>query len=253
MLSVEKLTVRFGNVVAVNEVNLFAAAGETLGIVGPNGSGKSTFLNAINHLVSSTGTITVNGNVVSGTGRGPSAVRVGRTFQTPQVHPELTCLENVMLGSPNRIGTGLIGAWIGRIPAARAERQRREEAAHHLETARVPSAAFQQPSGGQPLSVARGVEIARALAREPQIILLDEPAAGLNDDETAELADVIRSIRSDDRCTIVIEHKVDFIDHVSDQIVVFESGRVVATGLPHEIWSNSRVIEAYLGVVDVKG
>lgn len=246
MLDVQNLTVRFGNVVAVDDVTLSAAPGETLGIVGPNGSGKSTFLNAVNRIVPSTGTITI------GTGSSSDAPRIGRTFQTPQVHPDLTCLENVMLGSPDRTGTGLFGAWVNRIGANKAEKRRRELGAEYLETARVPSSAFDAPSGGQPLSVARGVEIARALAREPQIILLDEPAAGLNDDETAELADVIRSIRSEQRCTVVIEHKVDFIDHVSDHVVVFESGRVTATGLPRGIWSNPRVIEAYLGVVDVE-
>lgn len=252
MLSVENLTVRFGNVVAVNEVTLTADHGETLGIVGPNGSGKSTFLNAVNRLVPSTGTITIDGADGDAPLKGASATRVGRTFQTPQFHPDLTCLENVMIGSPDRTGTGLFGAWVNRVAAGKAEKRRRELAAEYLETARVPSSVFNSPSGGQPLSVARGVEIARALAREPQIILLDEPAAGLNDDETAELAEVIRSIRSDQRCTIVIEHKVDFIDHISDRVVVFESGRVAATGLPREIWSNPRVIEAYLGVADVE-
>ncbi|SEB63917.1 branched-chain amino acid transport system ATP-binding protein [Rhodococcus koreensis] len=244
MLSVENLTVRFGQVVAVDNVTLSVAPGETVGIVGPNGSGKSTFLNAVNRLVPSTGTIKI------GNRAGPG--RIGRTFQTPQVHPELTCLENVMLGSPDRTGTGLFGAWLGRPGAGRAERERREKAAEYLVTANVPTSVFHEQCDSQPLSVARGVEIARALAREPQIIFLDEPAAGLNDDETSDLVDVIRAIRSPDRCTVVIEHKIDFIDRATDRVVVFEAGKLIATGPPREIWSHSRVVEAYLGVVDVE-
>lgn len=242
MLSVENLTVRFGEVVAVNDVTMSVEAGETVGIVGPNGSGKSTFLNAVNRLVPSTGTI-----VVGGEGR------IGRTFQTPQVHPELTCLENALLGSPDRTGTGLYGAWVGRLRGARAERARRERAAEHLITANVPPAVFDELSGSQPLSIARGVEIARALCREPSIMFLDEPAAGLNDDETAGLVDVIRAIRSEGRCTVVIEHKIDFLDRAVDRVVVFEAGELVAEGLPVEIWSNPRVMKAYLGVADVEG
>lgn len=245
MLSVENLTVRFGEFVAVDGVTLTVAPGETVGIVGPNGSGKSTFLNAVNRIVPSTGTITI--------GDGTGAGRIGRTFQTPQVHPDLTCLENVMLGSANRAGIGLFGAWVGRLGASRAERERRERAAEFLTTANVPTSAFNELSGSQPLSVARGIEIARALARDPEVICLDEPAAGLNDDETADLVDVIRAIRDDGRCTIVIEHKIDFIDRATDRVVVFEAGELVASGLPGEIWSNQRVIEAYLGVVDVEG
>ncbi|MDV8070999.1 ATP-binding cassette domain-containing protein [Rhodococcus sp. IEGM 1366] len=229
-------------------MTLSADAGETLGIVGPNGSGKSTFLNAINRLVPSTGRIKVNSVETEDMPFRSSGVRFGRTFQTPQIHPDLTCLENVALGSPNRFGTGLLGAWAGFGSARKAERKRLQLAEEYLELAKVPPAVFHQLSGEQPLSVARGIEMARALAREPHIILLDEPAAGLNDDETAELAEVIRNIRSESRCTIVIEHKIDFIDHVSDKVVVFESGQVAAMGPPGEIWTDPRVIEAYLGV-----
>lgn len=251
MLVADNITVRFGGVAAVDGVSLSVARHEVVGLVGPNGSGKSTLINAITGLVRSSGSVTLNSRPVR-LGRAGNLARhgVARTFQTPQVHDDLTCLENVLIGSPDRRRRSVVAAWSRRLAMRRAEVSRWSQA---LAALRFFGLEEKQSSLARELSYGerRRLEFARAYVSEPELLLLDEPAAGLNDEETTELARLLLKWReSDGPALLVVEHKVDFLDHLCQRLIVLEMGRQIADGLPHEVWANTAVIEAYLGTTD---
>jgi ABC-type branched-subunit amino acid transport system ATPase component len=247
MMKAQAITVTFGGVRAVDDVSLDVAPGELLGLVGPNGSGKTTLLNAVCGLVPARGTLTVAGSTVR-LGR-PSASRragIGRVFQAPQTYGELSCLDNVLLSTSDRALRGLAGAWPARPLMWRREHRRWARAMEALELVGIAGHAT-EPAERLSYGGLRLLELARALAGEPKVLLLDEPSAGLNDAETASLATLLREVRAAGNTLVVVDHKIDFLDALCDRLVVLELGRVIARGRPDEVWRDARVISAYLG------
>jgi branched-chain amino acid transport system ATP-binding protein len=247
MLRADEITVSFGGVRAVDRVSL-ELGDELLGLVGPNGSGKTTFLNAICGVVPANGRLTVDGGVVP-LGRPRAAWRAGiaRVFQAPQAFIELSCLENVLLTSSDTRHRGVTGAWLARPAMWRHERLRWERARAALERVGLGGVAL-APAARLSYGQRRLLELARALAGDPRVLLLDEPSAGLNDAETAELAELLQAVRREGTALLLVDHKVDFLDLLCDRIVVLELGHVIAEGTPDTVWRNEQVINAYLGV-----
>jgi ABC-type branched-subunit amino acid transport system ATPase component len=247
MLRADDITVAFGGVRAVDGVSL-ELGDELLGLVGPNGSGKTTFLNAICGVAPASGRLQVDGADVP-LGRPRSAWRAGiaRVFQAPQAFVELSCLENVLLTSSDTRHRGVAGAWLARPVMWRRERARWAHAVACLDRVGLADQAL-APASLLSYGQRRLLELARALAGDPQVLLLDEPSAGLNDAETGELAELLHSVRRDGTALLLVDHKVDFLDVLCDRIVVLELGHVIAEGTPNTVWQHEQVINAYLGV-----
>jgi ABC-type branched-subunit amino acid transport system ATPase component len=250
VLAADDISVAFGGVRAVSGVSLELGDDELLGLVGPNGSGKTTFLNALCGVVGARGTLTVEGSKVP-FGRPRAAWRAGiaRVFQAPQTFEALSCLENVVLSSDDTTRRGLTGAWLGRPAMWRHEKRRWERGMEVLDLvglAHLASAPAALLTYGQ----RRLLELARALDGKPKVLLLDEPSAGLNDNETLALGELLRQVRAGGISLLLVDHKVDFIDLLCDRIVVLELGVVIAEGPPQEVWRDQRVMSAYLGVPD---
>jgi ABC-type branched-subunit amino acid transport system ATPase component len=240
--------VSFGGVRAVDGIDLEVTSGEILGLIGPNGSGKSTLLNAVTGVVPAEGVVEVAGAPVP-TGRPQRTRRAGvaRTYQTPQTFTALTCIENVLLGVPDRQRTGILAGAVARPVVLADERRRWGEAQAALERVGLPDHA-ERPAAGLPHRDQRLLELARALVGQPRIVLLDEPSAGLNAAETDALCELLVGLRADSLSLLVVDHKIDFITELCDRVVVLELGHVIAEGDPHEIWSDQRVVDVYLGV-----
>jgi ABC-type branched-subunit amino acid transport system ATPase component len=247
MLTTERLGMSFGGVKALDDVSLHVPAGSVLGLVGPNGSGKSTFLTAVGGFVAATGKVTVDGAPLRL--RDPRVARragVLRTFQTPQLYDQLTCLENVLLADSDRRAAGLFAACLARPLTLRRERSRWERAQIALERVSLGARAG-APAGSVTFSERRRLELARALTAEPKVLLLDEPTAGLNDAETDQFGELLGGLTSKALAMVLVDHKIDFIDRLCDEVVVLELGRVIAQGPPKQVWADERVIDAYLG------
>jgi ABC-type branched-subunit amino acid transport system ATPase component len=247
MLRADDVSVTFGGVRAVDGVTL-ELGDELLGLVGPNGSGKTTFLNALCGVVPAHGRLTVDGAVVP-FGRPRAAWRAGiaRVFQAPQAFVELSCLENVLLTSADTRHRGVTGAWLSRPAMWRHERVRWGRAVAALERVGLGELVL-APAALLSYGQRRLLELARALAGDPRVLLLDEPSAGLNDAETAGLAELLQAVRADGTSLLLVDHKVDFLDVLCDRIVVLELGAVIAEGTPETVWQHEQVINAYLGV-----
>lgn len=247
LLSTSDITVRFGGVVAADAISVSVAPGETLGIVGPNGSGKSTLLNAISGLVPATGKLMIGGQEIA-LGHPQRIRRAGvlRAFQTPQCFDELTVLENALLALPDRRHTGLVGACMLRPAMLGRERERWQRAMRVLEQVGLDDLSDVY---GRSLTYGqrRRLELARCLAGEPRVMLLDEPSAGLNESETRAFGDLLAELRSPDIGLVIVDHKIQFLNRLCDRIVVLELGRVIAEGPPSQIWHDPRVVAAYLG------
>jgi len=231
----------------VSDVSLRVGAGEVVGLIGPNGSGKSTFVNAVSGLVPARGELLVAGTTVR-LGR-PGAIsrhRVFRTYQTPQVAVELTCMENVLVASPDRRHRGTSSAWLARPGMWKADRARWQVACAALE--RVGLGGMANTSAGD-LSYGqrRHLEIARALSAQPRMLIMDEPAAGLNHEETDRLAALLRVVTDGGPSLLIIEHKIGFIESLCQRIEVLELGKRIAGGRPVDVWKDPAVMRAYLG------
>jgi branched-chain amino acid transport system permease protein len=250
LLDIAGLTVRFGGLVALREVSLAVPAHSVLAVIGPNGSGKSTLFNAVTGLVTAeAGNVRFAGVDIAGAP--PHVVLdrgIARTFQNIRLFPNLTVLENVLIGMHARLATGVVEALL-RLPRTQREEHRARERAMEILAVfgnrLVPRADHVVSS----LSYAnrRRVEIARALASQPKLLLLDEPTAGMNPAETLELADQIKSLNRLGLSIVLIEHKLDVVVNLANQVVVLDHGEKIAEGSPAEVRRNDEVIRAYLG------
>lgn len=247
VLEASDISVRFGGVTAVDGASLSLERGEVLGLIGPNGSGKSTFLNALTGIVPAGGTLSVNGAAVPlGKPHRSRSAGLLRMFQAPQTFVELSCLENVLISQPDRSLTGLVAACALRPMMLRRERERWAAAERALDRVGLNGVA-QLPAGQLSYGKRRLLELARALYADPCVLLLDEPSAGLNDTETSDLATVLEGLADDRLATILVDHKVDFVDQLSSRVVVLQLGSVIASGPTETIWSHPLVVDAYLG------
>jgi branched-chain amino acid transport system ATP-binding protein len=238
----------FGGLRAVNGVSFDVRAGSIKAVIGPNGAGKTTLLNLVTRLdTPSAGEIRFDGVRID---RLPPhrVVRLGiaRTFQNLRLFGEMTVLENVMVGRHPRTRSGMAGAVL-RLPSARAEeRAIAARAAALLEEVGLAAHAH-APAASLPFGRQRLLEIARALATEPRLLLLDEPAAGLNAAEAADLGRFIRGLRARGVTTLLVEHHMELVMEISDEVLVLDFGQRLAEGTPAEVRSDPRVIQAYLG------
>ncbi|EME21846.1 ABC transporter ATP-binding protein [Rhodococcus triatomae] len=251
LLRTEGLTVRFGGLVALDDVSFEIRRGEILGLIGPNGAGKTTCFNAITGVYKpSAGTVSFDGRVLAKTKRNEiTRLGIARTFQNIRLFSEMTALENVVVGTDARHRTSVPGAIFRTARHRREEHDAVERGMALLEFVGIAPRAVEKARnlsyGDQ-----RRLEIARALATEPKLLCLDEPAAGFNPSEKAALMDLIRKIRDDGFTVLLIEHDMRLVMGVTDRIVVLEFGRKIADDVPSAIRENPAVIAAYLGVPD---
>ncbi|MBV8369321.1 MAG: ABC transporter ATP-binding protein [Candidatus Eremiobacteraeota bacterium] len=248
LLEIRGLIKRFGGVTAVNALDMTVRAGDVHALIGPNGSGKTTTLNVISGLYRADGgSIRFDGAEIAG--RPAHAIAAGgiaRTFQNIRLFGELTVAENVMIGRHARTRTGFFGALLPGGATAREERETRERAHELLRFVGLENVAG-APARSLPYGDQRRVEIARALASEPRLLLLDEPAAGMNPSETDALVALLRTIRAQGTTLLLIEHDMNLVMSVSDTITVLNFGQHIAEGPPAEVARNPDVITAYLG------
>jgi len=252
LLDVAGLSKSFGGVTAIDDLDIGIGEGEIVSIIGPNGAGKTTLFNLMTGMiVADGGRILFDGRDI--VGMRPSQILhlgIARTFQNVRLFPEMSVRENVMLARHCRTRSGVLHS-ILRLPSFRKEeeetRKRAEEALGFFGS-RLVGYRFDQPAASLSYANRRRLEIARAMASDPRILLLDEPTAGMNPKETKELTELVGKIREEKSITIVmIEHDMQVVRGVSDRVIVLDYGRKIAEGSYQEVAANERVIEAYLG------
>ncbi|NBE84058.1 ABC transporter ATP-binding protein [Micromonospora rubida] len=250
-LALHHVGVSFGGLTALDDVSLRAPAGRVVGVIGPNGAGKTTLFNVICGFVTpQSGSLTLDDRALRPRPHQLARLGIARTLQGTGLFAGLTVLENVMTGASHTARAGFLPALLGLPRSDRDERRLRRHALDTLDGLGIAGHAGALP-GTLPFAVRQRVALARALAARPRLLLLDEPAGGLGADDIAELATLIRDLprRDTDPCAVLlVEHHMDLVMSVCDEIVVLDFGRVIAAGTPDEIRAAPAVTDAYLGV-----
>ena len=248
MLKLENLTIKFGGLTAVNDVTTEVKKGEIFGLIGPNGAGKTTTFNMISGVFPPTsGKIIFKGEEIQG--MPPNKVNylgIARTYQNINLFKSMTALENIMVG---RHSTSKASLWDALVLSKKTRAEEREilERAHEFLAYVGLDAKANYKAGSLPYGEQRRLEIARALASEPELLLLDEPAAGMNLTEKDELSELVMRIRDDGKTILLVEHNMKLVMKICDNICVLNFGTKIAEGTPKEIQNNPQVIESYLG------
>lgn len=251
LLSVENVTKQFGGLTALTDVALHVDQGEIVGVIGPNGAGKTTLFNIITGLYSPTkGRIFLNGKEI--TNLPPhkiAALGFGRTFQNIRLFAKMSVLDNVLVAMHSKTKSSLFDAIFHTPRAAEEDKQCLARAEELLRLVDLWEERYEYASS-LPYGKQRRLEIARALALDLSLLLLDEPAAGMNEQETQELLEIVRKLKQMNTTILLIEHDMKFVMNICERIYVLDYGRVIADGTPKEISSNQAVIDAYLGLAE---
>jgi len=249
-LEVQNFSKRYGGLIAVDRVTLTATPGDITALIGPNGAGKTTLLNLISGVIMTDGgeCLLFGESVAGRTPHELAHLGLTRTYQSPQLFDEMNVLETVMVGAHQHGTAGFISSMFRMRRTRKEETRLEEQALRAIERVGLPRSLLLRPAVDLAYGLQRRVEIARALAMQPRVVLLDEPAAGLNQQEKRELASLVQSLASDGLTVLLVEHDMDIVMGISQHVVVMNFGCKIAEGTPAEVQANQAVIDAYLGV-----